>query len=56
MNVVEENKGGGGLAERVGKLEAQVEAQGRELRVAIRRLESLAVEGRVGPEDAPVAE
>ncbi len=56
MKVVEENKGGGGLAERVGKLEAQVEAQGRELRVAIRRLESLAVEGRVEPEDAPVAE
>jgi len=55
VRVVEESKGGG-LAERVGLLEAEVEAQGRELRFAVRRLDSLTGEQRTEPEDVSVRE
>ncbi len=52
---MEESKGGG-LAERVGLLEAEVEAQGHELRFAIRRLDRLTAGPRAEPEDTPVLE
>jgi hypothetical protein len=55
VRVVEESKGGG-LAERLGSLEAEVEAQGRELRFAIRRLDRLAAGLKAETEEAPVRE
>jgi len=51
-----EESNGGGLAERVGLLEAKVEAQGRELRCAMRRLDRLGAGRSVEPEDAPARE
>jgi uncharacterized membrane protein len=55
VRVVEESKGGG-LAERLGSLEAEVEAQGRELRFAIRRLDRLAAGLKAEPEEESVRE
>lgn len=51
-----EESNGRVLAERVRSLEAEIEAQGRELRFAIRRLDHLAQVRSVEPEDAPVRE
>ncbi|MDP9410538.1 MAG: DUF2339 domain-containing protein [Actinomycetota bacterium] len=52
---MEESKGGG-LTERVGLLEAEVEAQGRELRGVIRRLDRLTAGMSGALEEAPVRE
>ena len=55
MRIVEKGKGGG-LAERVGLLEAAVEAQGRELRFAMRCLEDLVAGSGAELEEAPARE
>ncbi len=52
---MEESKGGG-LEERLALLEEEVEAQGRELRFAIRRLDHLRLGRSAEPEEAPVLE
>ncbi len=52
---MEESKGGG-LAERLALLEEKVEAQGCDLRLAIRRLDLLVAERSDEPEEVPVLE